>query len=57
MKILKRLGYLNNGNNQITLSDKGTYWIHAFEDFFSIDYITKLWVISKNNIWAKKIKL
>jgi oxygen-independent coproporphyrinogen-3 oxidase len=57
MKILSHLGYLKNGNDQICLSDKGAYWIHAFEDFFSIDYISKLWGTSKINAWPEKIVL
>ena len=57
MKILNRIGYLQNGNDQICLSDKGTYWIHAFEDFFSIDYINKLWGTSKLNPWPEKVVL
>lgn len=57
MKILNQIGFLKNGNDQITLTDKGTYWIHAFEDFFSIDYINKLWGTSKFNPWPEKVIL
>jgi oxygen-independent coproporphyrinogen-3 oxidase len=57
MKFLNHLGYLRNGNDQISLSDRGTYWIHAFEDFFSIDYINKLWGTSKYNAWPDKVVL
>jgi len=57
MKILNQIGFLKNGNDQITLTDKGTYWIHAFEDFFSIDYISKLWGTSKFNPWPEKVAL
>ncbi|GAG79577.1 unnamed protein product [marine sediment metagenome] len=57
MKILNQIGFLKNGNDQITLTDKGTYWIHAFEDFFSIDYISKLWGTSKLNPWPEKVIL
>jgi len=49
MEILNRVGYLKNGNDQINLTDKGAYWLHAFEDFFSIDYINKLWGTSIQN--------
>jgi len=34
MEYLNRIGFLNNGQDLIQLTDKGTYWIHAFEDFF-----------------------
>ncbi|MBT3208405.1 MAG: radical SAM protein [Bacteroidetes bacterium] len=57
MRMLNRIGFLKNGEDQITLSDKGTYWIHAFEDFFSIDYINKLWGTSKFNPWPEKVVL
>ena len=57
MKILNQIGFLKNGNDQITLTDKGTYWIHAFEDFFSIDYINKLWGTSKFNPWPETVVL
>jgi len=56
-KILNKIGFLKNGYDQITLTDKGTYWIHAFEDFFSIDYINKLWGTSKFNPWPEKVEL
>ena len=55
MKLITRMGYLKNDKDQISLSDRGAYWIHAFEDFFSIDYITKLWGTSKNNPWPDKV--
>ncbi len=57
MRILNQLGFLNNGSDQITLTDKGTYWIHAFEDYFSIDYINKLWGTSKFDPWPEKVIL
>jgi oxygen-independent coproporphyrinogen-3 oxidase len=57
MKILNQIGFLKNDNDQITLTDKGTYWIHAFEDFFSIDYINKLWGTLKFNPWPEKVIL
>ncbi|OFY64000.1 MAG: hypothetical protein A2V64_12375 [Bacteroidetes bacterium RBG_13_43_22] len=57
MKILNHLGYLKNGEDQIHLTDKGSYWIHAFEDFFSINYINKLWGASKYVPWPERVIL
>ena len=57
MNWLKRFGFLQNGADQIKLTDRGSYWIHAFEDFFSIDYINKLWGTSKTNPWPEKVVL
>ena len=57
MKQLKRIGFLHNGQDIIQLTDQGSYWIHAFEDFFSIDYINKLWGTSKSNPWPENVVL
>ena len=57
MKLLKNFGFLVNGDDLVTLTDRGTYWIHAFEDFFSIDYINKLWGASGIDPWPEKVLL
>ena len=57
MKLLNKVGFLDYRNDLIELTDKGTYWIHAFEDFFSISYISKLWGTSKINPWPEKVIL
>ncbi len=57
MRLLSRLGFLIDDGKQITLSDKGTYWLHAFEDFFSINYISTLWGTSKQEPWPEKVVL
>jgi len=57
ISLLSRIGYLNNGSDEIRLTDKGTYWIHAFEDFFSINYINKLWGTAKHDPWPGRVVL
>lgn len=57
MGIFKRLGFLKNSSDQINLADRGAYWLHAFEDFFSIDYISKLWGTSEQDPWPDKVIL
>ena len=57
MKPLALLGFLKDDGEQVVLTDKGTYWLHAFEDFFSIDYISKLWGTSKQEPWPQKVAL
>lgn len=57
LKILTQIGFIKNGSDHIYLSDKGTYWIHAFEDFFSINYINKLWGTSAADPWPEKVVL
>jgi len=57
VKLLAALGFLKDDGEWIVLSDKGTYWLHALEDLFSIDYISKLWGTSKQEPWPEKLVL
>jgi hypothetical protein len=54
---LALLGYLKDDGEEVVLTDRGTYWLHAFEDFFSIDYISKLWGRSGREPWPAEIIL
>ena len=56
-KPLSFLGYLKDEGGEIILTDRGTYWLHAFEDFFSINYISKLWGISWKDPWPERVVL
>ena len=54
---LSFLGYSKDHGETIELTDRGTYWLHAFEDFFSIDYISKLWGTSVKDPWPEMVML
>ncbi|MBN1571149.1 MAG: radical SAM protein [Acidobacteria bacterium] len=56
-KMLAFLGLLSERNGEIVLSSKGAFWLHAFEDLFSIDYVGKLWGNSQSNSWPEKVDL
>jgi coproporphyrinogen III oxidase-like Fe-S oxidoreductase len=57
LKPLGLLGFLKDDGEQIVLSDKGTYWLHALEDLFSIQYISQLWGTSRQEPWPEKVVL
>jgi oxygen-independent coproporphyrinogen-3 oxidase len=58
IKIFSILGLIKRDDgNEIILSDKGTFWLHALEDLFSLDYISKLWGTSKQEPWPKGVVL
>jgi oxygen-independent coproporphyrinogen-3 oxidase len=57
IRLFSRLGMLRAEGDEIILNDKGDYWLHAFEDFFSIDFIGNLWGSSKNIPWPEKTVL
>lgn len=57
MRFLSLAGFLKDDSRQIVLTDKGSYWLHAFEDWFSIDFIGRLWGSSKHIPWPEKTVL
>jgi len=58
IKIFSVLGLIKRDDgNEIILSDKGIFWLHALEDLFSLDYISKLWGTSKQEPWPEKVVL
>jgi len=43
--------------DEVILSDRGIFWLHALEDLFSLDYISKLWGTSKQEPWPERVVL
>jgi coproporphyrinogen III oxidase-like Fe-S oxidoreductase len=57
IKFLKGMNFLTDDGDQIILTDKGTYWLHAMEDILSIDYVSKLWGTSRHVPWPQEVIL
>ena len=58
IKMFSVLGFVKRDDgNEIVLSDKGIFWLHAMEDLFSLDYISKLWGTSKQEPWPERVVL
>jgi oxygen-independent coproporphyrinogen-3 oxidase len=51
------LGLLIERKDEIALTDTGAYWLHALQDLFSIDYVSKLWGTSQRNPWPGEVIL
>lgn len=57
LRALKLFGLLRDDGERITLSDRGSFWLHACEDILSIDYISNLWGTAKHDLWPDKVIL
>jgi len=57
IRLLSLLGLLKEVGDEVVLSDRGAYWLHALQDAFSIDYIGKLWGTSMQDPWPKQVAL
>jgi len=51
LRLLSFLGLLIERKDEIALTDTGAYWLHALQDLFSIDYVSRLWGTSWENAW------
>lgn len=56
-RILAGLGLLEDHGDEVVLGDGGTYWLHALQDLFSIDYVSRLWGISQQQPWPDRVVL
>jgi len=58
IKLFSLFGLIKTDDgNEVALSARGTFWLHALEDLFSLDYISKLWGTSKQEPWPEKVVL
>jgi len=55
--LFSKLGMLKENDDRIVLSDRGAYWLHVLQDIFSINYISKLWGISRLEPWPESVSL
>jgi coproporphyrinogen III oxidase-like Fe-S oxidoreductase len=54
---LGRLRLLEDLGEEIRLTDAGAFWLHALQDCFSIDYVGRLWGLSRSDPWPGRIAL
>jgi oxygen-independent coproporphyrinogen-3 oxidase len=54
---LRRMGFLRDDGEDVVLTDRGAYWLHALEDLFSIEYVGRLWGTSMEEPWPAKVVL
>jgi menaquinone C8-methyltransferase len=57
LRLWRLLGFLKNDGQRIVLSDRGSFWLHAFEDIASIDYISTLWGAAQRDCWPGEVAL
>jgi len=57
LDLMEALGLLCRVADEAVLSDRGAYWLHALQDLFSIDYISRLWGTSRTDPWPLRVVL
>jgi len=58
LKLFKRLNYIENEDSSIIkLNTKGAHWIHLIQNYYALNYVNKIWTVSKRKAWPEKIIL
>ncbi len=39
------------------LNTRGCYWIHLAQNYFALNYVSKIWSVFQSDPWPKSIKL
>ena len=57
LRLAQRLGFITREGGKYTMTLKGAYYFHYFENFYTLAYIDKMWGIMRRQAFPKKIKL
>ena len=55
--LAKKIGYLTEKDGVYTMTLKGAFYYHYFENFYTLSYIDKMWGIMRKEPFPKQIKL
>lgn len=57
LRIAKRLGYITSTNGVYSMTLKGAFYYHYYENYYTLSYIDKMWGIMRKEAFPKKIDL
>ncbi len=58
LNLAKMLNFISNEDDEIIkLNIKGSHWIHLIQNYYALNYINKIWSVSKKEAWPEKIVL
>ena len=58
-KLIKLFRFFNlckEANGEVSLTEKGAFWIHLMQNYFVLNYINKIWTVAIKDPWPNKIE-
>lgn len=55
--LAQKLGFLTKENNIYSMTTKGAFYYHYYEQFYTLSYIDKMWGIMRNEAFPKYLKM
>lgn len=56
-RILEIKGFFTRAGDNISLTKKGTFWVHLVQNYFILNYIDKVWSVCMKEAWPEEIKI
>ena len=57
MRLAKMLGFVTEKDGMFTLTPKGIFYFHHYEQYYTLAYIDKMWGILRKEAFPKEIRL
>ncbi|MCK9573414.1 MAG: coproporphyrinogen III oxidase family protein [Candidatus Omnitrophica bacterium] len=58
LRLFKALGFFENRNDNImSLSKRGAFWVHLFQNYFALNYVNTIWTKCQKESWPSKISI
>ena len=57
LRLLARLGVVTRQNGCYRVTEKAAYWVHRFQNEYSLNYINRLWGCCRDEAWPAEVKL
>jgi oxygen-independent coproporphyrinogen III oxidase len=55
--LAKRLGLLKENDTEISLTERGAFYIHLMQNYFVLNYINKIWSVAMKTPWPDRIEI
>ena len=55
LKVARLLGYLKKEDSGYTMTTKGSYYYHYFEDYYTLSYIDQMWSLMKKTAFPEEL--
>ncbi len=55
LSLMKLSGLSYEKNGMIVLNERGSFWLHLLQNYFSLNYINKVWSIAQKVPWPERI--
>jgi len=55
--LLKILNLAKESEKEIILNEKGAFWLHLMQNYFSLNYINRVWSVAKENPFPDEISI